>query len=229
VADAVERMGLAHAVVTCVARDDLADGGMGAFAATIAAVRRRAPSTSIEVLISDAKGDEASLRTVFEARPDVLNHNIETVARLQRAVRPSAGYARSLAVLARAKDAGLTVKSGIILGMGEREDEVLATLADLRAVGVDIVTIGQYLRPSVDHLPVARWWTPGEFESLAVAGMAMGFSHVQSSPLTRSSYHAREAAASAGSEPTDPSDADVAPAVTTGPSTGAAPGALVAR
>jgi lipoic acid synthetase len=136
------------------------------------------------------------LRTIFDVRPDVMNHNIETVARLQRAVRPSAGYARSLAVLARAKDAGLTTKSGMILGMGEREDEVLATLADLRAVGVDIVTMGQYLRPSTHHLPVARWWRPEEFAFLRDAGMAMGFNHVQASPLTRSSYHAREAAES---------------------------------
>jgi lipoic acid synthetase len=196
VAEAVEHMGLAHAVVTCVARDDLDDGGAGRFAATIGAVRRRSPGTTIEVLISDCKGDELSLRTVFEAGPDVLNHNIETVARLQRAVRPSAGYARSLAVLARAKDARLTTKSGIIVGMGEEESEVVATLADLRGVGVDIVTIGQYLRPSSRHLPVARWWTPEEFESLHRTGMAMGFSHVQASPLTRSSYHAREAAES---------------------------------
>ena len=193
VAEAVERMGLAHAVITCVARDDLADGGAGGFAATIASIRDRTPRTTVEVLISDCKGDEASLRTVFDARPDVLNHNIETVARLQRAVRPSAGYARSLAVLARARDAGLTTKSGIILGMGEGTDEVLSTLVDLRAVGTDIVTLGQYLRPSGRHLPVARWWTPDEFEALRSAGMAMGFSHVQASPLTRSSYHAREA------------------------------------
>jgi len=200
VAEAVHGMGLAHAVITCVARDDLADGGASGFAATIAAVRRRSPRTTIEVLISDCKGDGQSLRMVFDARPDVLNHNIETVARLQRAVRPSAGYARSLGVLARAREAGLSTKSGIILGMGEREDEVLATLADLRAVGVDIVTIGQYLRPSSRHLPVARWWTPEEFERLRIAGMALGFSHVQSSPLTRSSYHAREAAEAAGSD-----------------------------
>jgi lipoic acid synthetase len=194
VAEAVARMGLAHAVITCVARDDLDDGGAGGFAAAIRAVRRLSPRTAIEVLISDCKGDEASLRTVFDAHPDVMNHNIETVARLQRAVRPSAGYARSLGVLARAKDAGLTTKSGMILGMGEREDEVLATLADLRAVGVDIVTMGQYLRPSSHHLPVARWLRPEEFDSFRDAGMAMGFSHVQASPLTRSSYHAREAA-----------------------------------
>jgi lipoic acid synthetase len=197
VADTVVRMGLAHVVVTCVARDDLEDGGAGAFAGTIAAIRRSSPASAVEVLISDCKGDERSLGTIFDARPDVLNHNIETVPRLQRAVRPSAGYARSLGVLARSKEAGLTTKSGIILGMGEREDEVLATLADLRGVGVDIVTIGQYLRPSSRHLPVARWWTPAEFESFKAAGEAMGIAHVQASPLTRSSYHARQAAAGA--------------------------------
>ncbi len=198
VAEAVARMGLAHAVVTCVARDDLDDGGAGAFADTIRAIRHLAPDTQVEVLISDCKGDEGSLQTVFAARPDVLNHNIETVARLQRAVRPSAGYARSLGVLARAADSGLTTKSGLIVGMGEHEDEVLATLADLRGVGVEIVTIGQYLRPSTQHLPVARWWSPGEFATLGEAGMAMGFAHVQSSPLTRSSYHARQAAEASG-------------------------------
>jgi lipoic acid synthetase len=203
VAEAVERMGLAHAVITCVARDDLADGGASGFAATLAAIRTRTPRTTVEVLISDCKGDGASLRTVFDARPDVLNHNIETVARLQRAVRPSAGYARSLTVLARAAEAGLTTKSGIILGMGERMDEVLATLADLRAVGTDIVTVGQYLRPSAHHLPVARWWTPDEFEAVRSAGMAMGFAHVQASPLTRSSYHAREAVEATAAGPTD--------------------------
>ncbi len=195
VAEAVGRMGLAHAVITCVARDDLPDGGAGAVASTIAAVRRRAPATAVEVLISDCKGDESSLQAVFGARPDVLGHNIETVARLQRAARPSAGYARSLAVLARAKDAGLTTKSGIMLGMGEREEEVLSTLADLRGVGVDMVTLGQYLRPSSRHLPVDRWWTPEEFDAMRDAGTAMGFAHVQASPLTRSSYRARQAAA----------------------------------
>jgi lipoic acid synthetase len=199
VAEAVARMGLAHTVITCVARDDLADGGAAAFARTIAAVRERSPGTAVEVLISDLKGEQSSLQRILEARPDVLNHNVETVPRLQRVVRPSAGYARSLTVLARSAEAGLTTKSGIILGMGEREDEVLATLADLRAVGVETVTVGQYLRPSARHLPVARWWTPDEFASLREAGMALGFAHVQASPLTRSSYHAREAAdASAG-------------------------------
>jgi lipoic acid synthetase len=201
VALAVERMGLAHAVITCVARDDLADGGATGFALTIAAIRSRMPRTTVECLISDCKGDQSSLASIFDAGPDVLNHNIETVARLQRAVRPSAGYARSLAVLARAKNAGLTTKSGLILGMGESMDEVVSTLADLRAVGTDIVTVGQYLRPSSRHLPVARWWTPDEFDAVREAGMAMGFSHVQASPLTRSSYHAREAAESATPAP----------------------------
>jgi len=205
VAEAVERMGLAHAVVTAVARDDLADGGAAAFAATIAAVRARRPDTTVEVLISDCKGDPAALQTIFDAAPDVLNHNLETVIRLQRAVRPSASYARSLSVLGRAKTAGLTTKSGIILGMGEREDEVLGALVDLAGVGVDIVTLGQYLRPSTAQLPVDRWWAPEEFERLRVAALAMGFGHVEASPLTRSSYHARQAAESnagqVGNEP----------------------------
>ncbi|CAA9210886.1 MAG: Lipoyl synthase [uncultured Acidimicrobiales bacterium] len=201
VAEAVARMGLEHAVVTAVARDDLEDGGAGGFAEAIEAIRRRNPATTVEVLISDCKGDPASLERIFDARPDVLNHNLETVARLQRAVRPSASYARSLAVLARAKAAGLTTKSGLIVGMGETEPEVRAALADLRAVGVDIVTIGQYLRPTANHLPVARWWTPDELEALRLAGMAMGFAHVESSPLTRSSYHAKAAARAAAGVP----------------------------
>ena len=158
---------------------------------------RDSPGTAVEVLIPDCKGDPAALATVLAARPEVVNHNLETVARLQRAVRPSASYARSLTVLARAKDAGFTTKSGIILGMGETEDEVLGALADLRGVGVDIVTLGQYLRPTAAHLPVARWWHPDEFDALAEEGRAMGFAHVQASPLTRSSYHARAAAGAA--------------------------------
>ena len=194
VAEAAVSMHLGHAVVTAVARDDLPDGGAGAFAETIAAIRAESPGTAVEVLIPDVKGDERALQSIFDARPDVLNHNLETVLRLQRAVRPSASYARSLAVLGRAKAAGLTTKSGIILGMGEEEHEVLAALADLAAVGVDIVTIGQYLRPSAAHLPVARFWTPEEFARLAAAAREMGFAHVEASPLTRSSYHARQAA-----------------------------------
>jgi lipoyl synthase len=197
VAEAVERMGLGFAVVTAVARDDLDDGGAGAFAETIRAIRRRTPGVQVEVLVPDCKGDEASLVTIAAAGPDVFNHNVETVPRLQRAVRPSAGYARSLAVLARAKEAGLVTKSGLIVGMGESDDEVLATLADLRAVGVDILTIGQYLRPTTHHLPVARWVEPATFDHYREAGEAMGIPHVESSPLTRSSYHARQAAGAA--------------------------------
>ncbi len=198
VAEAVERLGLRFAVVTTVARDDLADGGAGAFAATIAAIRQRVPGCSVEVLISDCKGDPASLATIFDARPDVLNHNIETVARLQRAVRPSASYARSLGVLAAADAAGLVTKSSVIVGMGETDDEVVQTLTDLAAVGVDIVTIGQYLRPTSNHLPVARWVEPAAFAAWKVAGEAMGIAHVEASPLTRSSYHARQASAAVG-------------------------------
>jgi len=194
VAQAVERLGLAHAVITCVARDDLEDGGAAALAETVRAIRARCPGTNIELLISDCKGRSSALEAVFSVRPDVLNHNIETVARLQRAVRPSAGYARSLGVLARAADAGLTVKSGLMVGLGEAEDEVLATLADLAAVGVSIATVGQYLRPTTGHLPVARWWTPEEFDRLAEAGRSLGLAHVEASPLTRSSYHAKAAA-----------------------------------
>ena len=202
VAEAVERMGLGFAVVTAVARDDLPDGGAAAFAATIEAVRRRTPGVQVEVLIPDCKGDEDALATIFAARPHVLNHNVETVPRLQRAVRPSAGYARSLAVLARAKEAGLVTKSGLIVGMGETDDEVVSTLADLRGVGVDIVTIGQYLRPTTHHLPVARWVEPATFAAYRDAGEAFGIGHVESSPLTRSSYHARQAAAFAPAERT---------------------------
>ncbi|HEX7131941.1 MAG TPA: lipoyl synthase [Iamia sp.] len=194
VAEAVERMGLAHAVVTAVARDDLADGGAAAFAATIRAVRARRPGTAVEVLIPDCKGDPDALQVIFDARPDVLNHNLETVARLQRAVRPSASYARSLSVLARAKADGLTTKSSLIVGLGETVDELVEALADLAAVGTDIVTVGQYLRPTTHHLPVARWWTPAELADVAVRGEAMGIGHVEASPLTRSSYHARQAA-----------------------------------
>ena len=192
VADAVCALGLAHVVITCVARDDLPDGGASVFAATVDAVRAANPTTAVELLISDMSGDDASLGAIFAARPDVLNHNLETVARLQRAARPSAGYARSLSVLARAKDAGLVTKSGLILGMGETAEEVRAALSDLRAVGVDIVTLGQYLRPSAQHLPVARWWTPAEFDAIRADAQALGFAHVEAGPLVRSSYHARE-------------------------------------
>jgi len=195
VAEAVAHLGLRFAVVTAVARDDLPDGGATGFADTIAAIRRRTPGVAVEVLIPDCRGDAGALATIFDARPDVLNHNIETVARLQRAARPSAGYARSLGVLARARAAGLTTKSGIIVGMGETDDEVVATMADLAGVGVDIVTIGQYLRPTSNHLPVARWVPPATFDRFAEIGRHLGIGHVEASPLTRSSYHARAAAA----------------------------------
>ncbi len=194
VADAVATMGLAHAVLTMVARDDLPDGGMAHVARCVDAIRGRCPDTRIETLISDAKGDASSLELLFAVRPDVLNHNIETVARLQRAVRPSAGYARSLSVLSRAKAAGLVTKSGLIVGMGETHEEIVGCLADLASVGVDIVTIGQYLRPTTHHLPVARWVEPAEFVEWKRIGESLGIGHVEASPLTRSSYHARQAA-----------------------------------
>ncbi len=194
VAEAIDRMGLDHAVLTMVARDDLEDGGMGHVAACVRAIRSRRPGTRVETLISDVRGSESSLDVLFAERPDVLNHNMETVARLQRAVRPSAGYARSLSVLARAKAAGLTVKSGLIVGMGETDEEVDGTLADLAGIGVDIVTIGQYLRPTSHHLPVERWVEPAQFVRWKATGEAMGIPHVEASPLTRSSYHAKSAA-----------------------------------
>lgn len=193
VAGAVEAMGLDYAVITAVARDDLPDGGAAGFAAVVAAIRNRTPGVRAEVLIPDCKGDPDALRVIFEARPDVLNHNIETVARLQRVVRPSAGYARSLAVLARAKAAGLTTKSSIIVGMGETDKEVAQTMADLAAVGTDIVTVGQYLRPTTHHLPVARWVPPDQFEQYRAVGQSLGIAHVEASPLTRSSHHAQHA------------------------------------
>jgi lipoic acid synthetase len=149
------------------------------------------------VLIPDCKGDPAALDALFAARPDVLNHNLETVARLHRAARPSAAYFRSLALLARAADAGLLTKSGIILGMGETADEVRGAIADLRNVGVDVLTLGQYLRPSRQHLPVARWWTPEEFAELGAYAEGLGFGHVEAGPLVRSSYHAKRARAAA--------------------------------
>jgi lipoic acid synthetase len=208
VAEAVDRLGLEHAVLTMVARDDLADGGLGLVAETVAAIRRRRPGTTVETLISDAKGDAASLDVLIAARPDVLNHNLETVARLQRAVRPSAGYARSLALLARAKAAGLTTKSGLIVGMGETDAEVIGALADLAGIGVDIVTVGQYLRPTTHHLPVARWVPPDAFAGFKAAGEALGIGHVEASPLTRSSYHAKQAAAHVGTTAVLPAPAD---------------------
>jgi lipoic acid synthetase len=196
VADAVVRMELEHAVLTMVARDDLPDGGMAHVAACVEAIRLARPATRVETLISDVKGDLAALDVLLAARPDVVNHNVETVPRLQRAVRPSAGYARSLAVLAHAKRAGFVAKSGLIVGMGETTAEIDGVLADLATLGVDIVTIGQYLRPTSNHLPVHHWVEPAEFERWKALGESLGIGHVESSPLTRSSYHARGSAES---------------------------------
>jgi lipoic acid synthetase len=201
VAEAVQRMQLEHAVLTMVARDDLADGGFAHVARCVAEIRKQNPSVSVETLVSDAKGSAAALQQLFNERPDVFNHNIETVARLQRVVRPSAGYARSLSVLARARHAGLVTKSGFMLGLGEESHEVESLLADLACVGVSIVTIGQYLRPTSDHLPVVRWATPDEFDHYRRVGESLGIAHVEASPLTRSSYHAKRAASDAGVVP----------------------------
>jgi lipoic acid synthetase len=195
VAEAVRRMDLDHTVLTMVARDDLPDGGMGHVARCVDAIRDIRPATTVETLISDAKGSRDALQLLFDVRPDVLNHNLETVARLQRAVRPSAGYARSLSVLAQSKSAGLVTKSGLMVGLGETDDEIVGALADLAAIGCDIVTIGQYLRPTTHHLPVARWAEPAEFERWKAIGEQLGIGHVEASPLTRSSYHAKDAAA----------------------------------
>lgn len=195
-AEAVRAMGLTHAVITSVNRDDLDDGGASIFAATIREIRRASLGTSVEVLIPDFKGDRDALQTVMDARPDILNHNTETVLRLQREIRTAANYGRSLALLWRAAQMvpeGLT-KSGLIVGMGETEEEVLGALADLRAVGVDIVTIGQYLRPTARHRPIHRYVHPDEFARYKHFGEGIGIPHVESGPLVRSSYHAKESA-----------------------------------
>ncbi len=199
-AEAVERMGLEHVVITSVDRDDLANGGAEAFAGCITEIRARMPDTTVEVLIPDFKGSERALELVLEARPDILNHNLETAERLYRLARPGGRYDRALELLARARRLapdGLT-KSGIILGMGEEWDELLVCMRDLRRSDVNILTLGQYLRPSAAHLPVARYYTPDEFAELRDLGLDLGFTHVQSSPLTRSSYHAWDQARAAG-------------------------------
>lgn len=195
VAEACEALGLRYAVVTSVNRDDLADGGSSAFAMTILAIRERIPGCRVEVLVPDFQGEEAALRTVVEAAPDVLNHNIETVPRLYKQVRMGARYERSLELLARAKamNSAIPTKSGLMVGLGESNEEVIGTLRDMRAHGVEIATIGQYLRPTPMNLPVLRYVTPAEFAEFKCAGLEMGFSHVESGPLVRSSYHAHEA------------------------------------
>ena len=200
VAEAVQHLNLAHTVITSVNRDDLADGGAAHWAATIREVRALNPECKVEVLIPDFNGDEDALNTVLDAEPDVLNHNTETIARLYRRVRPDADYQQSLTLLKRAarrRDSELPemlTKSGIMVGLGEEFDEVVELMKDLRSVSCDIMTIGQYLQPHARRLPVERYVTPEEFDRWRDIGMSMGFKHVQSSPLTRSSYHAREQA-----------------------------------
>ncbi len=195
VAQAVKDMGLKYAVLTSVARDDLPDGGASIFAESIRAIRRACPGVGVEVLIPDLQGNDEHLDVVFDAQPDVLNHNVETVRRLQRLVRPSAAYARSLYVLRRAAEKGLVAKSGLMLGLGETDDEVRETIRDLRDHGVRMLTVGQYLRPDDTHLTVARYATPEQFEALGAYARSLGFEHVESAPLVRSSYHAEEAPA----------------------------------
>ncbi|GMQ94390.1 MAG: hypothetical protein BMS9Abin12_1880 [Acidimicrobiia bacterium] len=199
-AEAIVEMGLSHAVLTSVNRDDLDDGGAAIFARTINEIHERLPDCDVEVLIPDFKGETDPLDVVLGAKPAVLNHNTETVLRLQREIRTAANYARSLTLLARAKWANPSgaVKSGLIVGMGETDDEIVGTLADLNAVGVDVVTIGQYLRPTARHRKVDRYVHPDVFEDYKKAGEAFGISHVESGPLVRSSYHAREALEAAG-------------------------------
>ena len=200
VAEAAAELALAHAVVTSVNRDDLADGGAAHFAATIRALRRRLPGCTVEVLIPDFCGDWDALETVLAEEPEILNHNTETVPRLYRRVRPQARYERSLELLARAdarrrRGSRIKTKSGLMVGLGETVEELLTTFADLRGAGCDIATLGQYLQPHERRLPVEKYYTPEEFEHLRIEAEAMGFLHVESGPLVRSSYHARRALA----------------------------------
>ena len=193
---AVGELGLEHVVITSVNRDDLADGGAAHFAATVGAIRRHAPACRVELLIPDFQGSASALQTVIAAGPDILNHNTETVPRLYKLARHGGRYDRTLELFRRARQAApsLLTKSGIILGLGEERDELIATMRDLRAADVGILTLGQYLRPSAEHLPVARYYHPDEFQELAEMGRSLGFAHVESGPLVRSSYHAKSQA-----------------------------------
>ena len=192
VAEAIQALNLRHAVITSVNRDELEDGGAAIFADTIRQTRQLNPDCTIEVLIPDFEGNEASLSTVCAEKPEILNHNIETVRRLFPAIRPQGKYQRSTELLGKAKQLGMRTKSGLILGMGETIDEAREVMRDLRSVGCDIMTIGQYLQPTTQHLPVARFYDPSEFAMLKEEGMALGFTHVESGPLVRSSYHAEQ-------------------------------------
>jgi lipoic acid synthetase len=202
VAEAAENMGLNHCVITSVARDDLSDGGASIFAETIKAVRKRLPLCSVEVLIPDFMGNWDALKVVMDAKPDILNHNIETVERMSNRVRAKAKYERSLELLKQAKEMqpNIPTKSSIMLGVGEEWDEILQAMDDLRAIDCDIMTIGQYLQPSPQHLNVVKYYTPDEFAILKEEGMKRGFSHVESGPLVRSSYHAHEQVKSAANQ-----------------------------
>src|SRR5438094_644557 len=196
VADAIRALDLGHVVITSVDRDDLADGGASIFASTIRQTRARRRECRIEVLIPDFQGNDAALRAVLDARPDVLNHNTETVPRLYRMARSGGRYSRTLELLERSRRYApdIPTKTGLMVGLGEEWDELLATLADLRNVGCGILTIGQYLRPSADHAPIARYYHPDEFRALKQIALELGFVHVESGPLVRSSYHAHETA-----------------------------------
>ncbi|MBN9393805.1 MAG: lipoyl synthase [Candidatus Melainabacteria bacterium] len=194
VADAINKLGLKYVVITSVNRDELADGGAGVWAETIRQVREKNPSAEIEVLIPDFMGEWKNLDIVLDARPDVLNHNIETVPRLYRTVRPQGKYQRSLELLQKAKDRGFTTKSGLMVGLGEQDEEVMQVLHDLKAHNVDLVTIGQYMQPTPRHLPVDRYVTPVSFKLFEIAGKQLEFRNIFSGPLVRSSYHAREQA-----------------------------------
>lgn len=195
VADAIFKMGLKHAVITSVARDDLKDGGAAAWAATIRAVRYKNPNTGIEVLIPDFRGKREPLDIVLDAKPDILNHNMETVERLQRPIRKTAQYQRSLDVLRWAKERGFTTKTGIMLGLGENNEEIEKVLKDIRTVDCNILTIGQYLQPSNQHAEIKRWVPPQEFQHWKEFSLGLGFGVVESGPLVRSSYHAEEQSA----------------------------------
>ena len=196
VASAIATLGLDYVVITSVDRDDVADGGASIFAATIRETRLRLPDCRIEVLIPDFQGDEAALRTVLDARPDVLNHNTETVPRLYRMARSGGRYARTLELLDRSRRYApdIPTKTGLMVGLGEEHDELVATFRDLREVGCGILTIGQYLRPTEAHAPMVRYYHPDEFRALKAAALDLGFVHVESGPLVRSSYHAHETA-----------------------------------
>lgn len=190
VVEAIELMNIRHAVITSVNRDERKDGGAPIFAETIRLIHERVPHCKVEVLIPDFKGSEEALQIVLDAKPDILNHNLETVPRLYRTVRPQANYEQSLQVLERAKKKGFVTKTGLMVGLGEEIDEVRQVMRDARSVGCDILTIGQYLQPTKQHLPVVRYVHPDEFKILKEEGLAMGFRHVESGPLVRSSYHA---------------------------------------